>query len=187
MVGLIGSALGVAGSIFGGMAASKAMKEANRGREAALEEQRKKNQDWFDRRYNEDATQRADAQRVLAMTEESSKRRNRAAAGTQAVMGGTEEGVAAAKEANNKALADAASRIAAAGEARKDTIEQQYMENDRALQSQLEELKYAKESGKAQNIAQAVGALGNAAGQMSLGNLEYGKKDEDGFRKSIPL
>lgn len=179
--------MGAVGSIFGGMAASKAMKEANRGREAALEEQRKKNQDWFDRRYNEDATQRADAQRVLTMTEESIRRRNRAAAGTQAVMGGTEESVAAAKEANNKALADAASRIAAAGEARKDAIEQQYMQRDADLQGQLAELRAAQEAGKAQNIAQAVGALGNAAGQMSLGNLEYGKKDEDGYRKSILL
>lgn len=179
--------MGAVGSIFGGMAASKAMKDANRGREAALEEQRRKNRDWYDRRYNEDATQRADALRVLTMTEESIKRRNRAAAGTQAVMGGTEESVAAAKEANNRALADAASRIAAAGEARKDAIEQQYMQRDAELHGRLAELGYAQEAGKAQNIAQAVGALGNAAGRIDLGDLEYGKKDEDGFRKSIPL
>ena len=60
-MGLIGSAIGAAGSIFGGISASKAMKRAKKNVEA----QRQKNQDWYDRRYNEDATQRADAQRIL--------------------------------------------------------------------------------------------------------------------------
>ena len=118
-MGLIGSAIGAVGSIFGGIKASKAMKKAKRNVEA----QRQKNQDWYDRRYNEDATQRADAQRILTQTEESIKQRNKAAAGSAAVMGGTDESVAAAKEANNKALADATSQIAADAEARKDNIE----------------------------------------------------------------
>ena len=178
-MGLIGSTLGAVGSIFGGISASKAMKKAKKN----VQEQIQKNQDWYDRRYNEDATQRADAQRILTMTEESIKNRNRQAAGTQAVMGGTDESTAAAKAANNQALADATAQIAVNGEQRKDQIEQQYLQRDADLQNQLQQL----EIGKAQNIAQAVGALGNAAGQMSLGNLEYGKKDEDGFRKSIPL
>ena len=63
-MGLIGSAIGAVGSIFGGIKASKAMKKAKRNVEA----QRQKNQDWYDRRYNEDATQRADAQRILRIT-----------------------------------------------------------------------------------------------------------------------
>jgi len=97
-MGLIGAAIGAAGSIFGGIAASKAMRKMK----ANVEAQKKNNQDWFDRRYNEDATQRADAQRILTMTEESIKNRNKAAAGAQAVMGGTEESVAATKAANSK-------------------------------------------------------------------------------------
>lgn len=110
-MGLIGAAVGTAGAIFGGISASRAAKKAKRN----IEEQRKKNQDWFDRRYNENPTERAAAQRILTMTEESIKNRNRQAAGTAAVMGGTEESVAAAKEANNKALADATAQIAAQG------------------------------------------------------------------------
>ena len=86
-MGLIGSAIGAAGSIFGGISASKAMKRAKKNVEA----QRQKNQDWYDRRYNEDATQRADAQRILTQTEESIKQRNKQAAGSAAVMGGTDE------------------------------------------------------------------------------------------------
>lgn len=157
-MGLIGSAIGAAGSIFGGISASKAMKRAKKNVEA----QRKKNQDWYDRRYNEDATQRADAQRILTQTEESIKQRNKQAAGSVAVMGGTDESVAAAKAANNQALADATSQIAANAEARKDNIEATYMANDNAFVEQLNQL----EQGKAQAIGQAVQGVANAASSM---------------------
>ncbi|MFR3916715.1 MAG: hypothetical protein ACLTFX_00575 [Phocaeicola vulgatus] len=157
-MGLIGSAIGAAGSIFGGISASKAMKRAKKNVEA----QRKKNQDWYDRRYNEDATQRADAQRILTQTEESIKQRNKQAAGSAAVMGGTDESVAAAKAANNQALADATSQIAANTEARKDNIEATYMANDNAFVEQLNQL----EQGKAQAIGQAVQGVANAASSM---------------------
>ena len=157
-MGLIGSAIGAAGSIFGGISASKAMKRAKKNVEA----QRQKNQDWYDRRYNEDATQRADAQRILTQTEESIKQRNKQAAGTQAVMGGTDESVAVAKAANNQALADATSQIAANAEARKDNIEATYMANDNAFVEQLNQL----EQGKAQAIGQAVQGVANAASSM---------------------
>lgn len=157
-MGLIGSAIGAVGSIFGGISASKAMKKAKRNVEA----QRKKNQDWYDRRYNEDATQRADAQRILTQTEESIKQRNKAAAGSAAVMGGTDESVAAAKEANNKALADATSQIAAQADERKDNIEATYLQNDNAFVEQLN----AIEQGKAGAISGAVQGVTNAASQM---------------------
>lgn len=155
---MIGSAIGAAGSIFGGISASKAMKRAKKNVEA----QRQKNQDWYDRRYNEDATQRADAQRILTQTEESIKQRNKQAAGSAAVMGGTDESVAAAKAANNQALADATSQIAANAEARKDNIEATYMANDNAFVEQLNQL----EQGKAQAIGQAVQGVANAASSM---------------------
>ena len=81
---IAGGALGAVGSIFGGISASKAMKKVKRN----IEAQKKANEDWYNRRYNEDATQRADAQRILTMTEESIKNRNKQAAATAAVMGG---------------------------------------------------------------------------------------------------
>lgn len=109
-----------------------------------LQAQKKANQDWYDRRYNEDATQRADAQRILTMTEESIKNRNRQAAGAQAVMGGTEESVAAAKAANNQALADATSQIAVNADARKDQIEQTYQQKDAQINDALNNLEINK-------------------------------------------
>lgn len=162
-MGLIGSIVGgglsAAGAIFGGISASKAMKKAKRNVEA----QRKKNQDWYDQRYNEDATQRADAQRILTQTEESIKQRNRAAAGSAAVMGGTDESVAAAKAANNEALADATAQIAANADARKDSIEATYLQNDNAYVEQLN----AIEQGKAQAVSQAVQGVAKAGASIA--------------------
>ena len=157
----IGGALGIGGAIFGGISASKAMKKVKRN----LEGQMRENQSWYDRRYNEDATQRADAQRILTMTNENIRQRNQAAAGTQAVMGGTEESVAAAKAANNQALADAKSQIAMNGERRKDQIEAQYMNTKAELNDKLNNL----EMGKAQNVRQA--AMGAAQAGVDMAGL----------------
>ena len=132
-----------------------------------IESQRRKNDDWYNRRYNEDATQRADAQALLTRTEESIRNRNRQAAGTQAVMGGTEESVAAAKAANNQALADVTTNIAANAEARKDAIENQHRSRDAQLENQMTQLEREKAYGKAQNIAAAVQGVGQFAGGLA--------------------
>lgn len=157
-MGLIGSAIGAAGSIFGGISASKAMSKMKKNVEA----QRQKNQNWYDRRYNEDATQRADAQAILTQTEESIKQRNRASSGSAAVMGGTDESVAAAKQANNQAIAQATSNIAANAVARKDNIEGDYMHNDNVFVDQLNQI----QQGKAQAIAGAVQGVTNMANDL---------------------
>jgi hypothetical protein len=157
-MGLIGSiaggALGAAGSIFGGISASKAMRRVKKN----LQAQKEANQNWYDRRYNEDATQRADAQRILTQTEVSIRNRNRQAAGAQAVMGGTDESTAAAKAANAQALADATSQIAVNAENRKDQIEQTYQQRDSQINEALNNL----EINKAQAISQAVQGVAKA-------------------------
>lgn len=151
---IAGGALGAAGSIFGGISASKAMRRVKKN----LQAQKEANQNWYDRRYNEDATQRADAQRILTLTEERIRNRNRQAAGAQAVMGGTDESTAAAKAANAQALADATSQIAAGAENRKDQIEQTYQQRDSQINEALNNL----EINKAQAISQAVQGVAKA-------------------------
>lgn len=162
MIGsLVGAGLSAVGSIFGGISASKAMKKVKKN----LQQQKQANQDWYDRRYNEDATQRADAQRILTKTEESIRNRNRQAAGAQAVMGGTEESVAAAKAANNQALADATSQIAVNAEARKDQIEQTYQQRDAQINDALNNLEIKKSeaiSSAVQGVAQADAGIAGA-------------------------
>lgn len=160
MIGsLIGAGMQVAGSIFGGIKASQAMKKVKNN----LKEQRQQNQDWYNRRYNEDATQRADALAILNKTEESIRNRNKQAAAAQAVAGGTEESVAATKAANNAAMAQAVTNIAVNGQARKDAIESQYQQTDAALQQQLNDM----ERGKAANIAQAAQGVGQAGANIA--------------------
>lgn len=160
MIGsLIGAGMGAVGSIFGGIAASEAMKKVKRN----IEDQRQRNENWYTRRINEDGTQRADAQRILSKTEDMIRNRNRQAAATQAVTGGTEESVAAAKEANNQALAEAASQIAVASEARKDQIESVYQQRDGQFAEQLNDM----ERQKAGNLAQAAKGMADAGSKFA--------------------
>lgn len=151
-----------AGTIF----ANATGKQAAAENDAALDAMQRKNEDWRNREYYADATQRADAQRLLQMTEDSIKKRNKQAAGVAAVTGGTEESVAAAKAANNEALANAASSINAQADARKAQIDQQYRANDMAF----EQAKMDVRNQRAQNTAQAAQALGE------LGSTFFGNK-----------
>lgn len=156
---IIGGAVGAGASIFGGISASKAMKKVRQNIEGQLAE----NQSWYDRRYNEDVTQRADAQRVLTAVNDNIRQRNQAAAGAAAVAGGTEESLAATKAANSAALAEAASQIAVAGENRKDNIETQYLANKANLNANLNNM----EVGKAQAISQAVQGVADAGAGLA--------------------
>ncbi|MCD8281879.1 MAG: hypothetical protein LUC22_01350 [Prevotella sp.] len=158
IIGAIGAAASIGSSIAGGIASSKASKKANKYINKELSE----NESWYNRRMNEDATQRADAQRILTQTEDYIKNRNRAMAGQQAVQGGTEESTAATKAQNAAALADATSQIAANAEAQKDKIEENYQTNKRELLGQKAGVEYQR----AQNIASAVQGVGNAAGSL---------------------
>ena len=167
----IGGGLSVLGSVAGGIAAKNAADDAAN----KLAEQKQKNQEWYNRRYNEDATQRGDAQRMLTRTEELIRQRNKAAQGAQAVMGGTSESVAAAKAANNKAISDAAANITASAEARKDAIEATYMQNDSAFNQQ----QMAIDNAKAQAIAGAVQGIANTGAAIAGSDFEL----PQGFRK----
>lgn len=153
MIGtIIGGALGLGASIYGNI---KVGKEARKAR-GILAQKAQDNENWFERRYNEDATQRADAQRLLSITEERIRNRNRQASGASAVMGATDESVALAKGANNQALADVAGGIASDASRRKDAIEGQYQARKDAIQGQI-----------AGTHMQQAGAISQAASQLA--------------------
>lgn len=154
---IIGGGLGIAGSIIGGINQAKAMRDVSKN----LKSQRQENKAWYERRYNEDGTQRADAQRMLQQTRDYIMQRNRAAEGTAAVMGGTDAAVAQQKAANNSAISDTAAQIAASAGERKDEIERQYMERDASIQDSLNNLKIGK--------AQAIGTAINGVAQAGAG------------------
>lgn len=176
MIGaLIGAGLGLASSIAGGIANRKARKK----QEQMLAQQQRDNQAWYDRKYNEDPTKRADTVRLLTQMQEQIKNRNRAAKGRQAVMGGTEDSTTAVKEANNKTLADTTSQIVAANEARKDNIEQQYQQNKRSIQGQQMQMEAEKSAGTANVAAGVAGTAANIAASLDSGGSSKAPKRPD--------
>lgn len=160
---LIGAGVSLASSIgnaiFGGISANKQKREQLR----ALRKQQQENRNWYNRRYNEDATQRADVQRMLSRTNEAIKARNRAAAGKQKVIGGTDASLASTQQANAAAVGDALSEVAAKVEARKDNIEAQYRERKADLDAQEDAVKANAEAAKRNATAQA------ATGTVNVG------------------
>lgn len=173
MIGtLIGAGLGLASSIAGGIANRKARKK----QEQMLAQQQRDNQAWYDRKYNEDPTKRADTVRLLTQMQEQIKNRNRAAKGRQAVMGGTEDSTTAVKEANNKTLADTTSQIVAANEARKDAIEQQYQQNKRSIQGQQMQMEAEKSADTANVVAGVAGTAANIAASLDSGSSKAHKR-----------
>ena len=162
---LIGAGLGLASSIAGGVANRK----ARRKQEQMIAQQQKENQAWYDRTYNADPTKRADTVRLLTQMQEQIKNRNKAAKGRQAVMGGTDDSTTAVKEANNKTLADTTSQIVAANDARKDNIEQQYMNRKNQLQNQQMGIEAEKAADIANVVAGAAGTAANIAATIDSG------------------
>lgn len=154
----LGSALGIGSSIFGGIMGAIAAKRQKK----AIEKQQEKNDQWFKRRYNEDATQRADAVRMLNQTRDLIRERNKNAAGTAAVMGSSDTAIAAEKAANNGIIADVTSKIVADNEARKDMLEQTYLGRDDNYQQQLNQI----QQNKATNISNAVSGVANAVSKF---------------------
>lgn len=159
---IIGAGLGAVGSLFGGISASRAAREAQR----KIEQQAQYNQAWFDRRYNEDPTQRADAQRAITLMQDKLQDKRKAALGRSAVMGATEESINAQNQQDNQALGDTISRIHSAGEAQKEGIEHRYQ----ARKQQLDNALMSIENQRAQAISKATeGLLGVAGNIATLG------------------
>lgn len=158
------------GSIFGGIKASREAKKQQK----MLDAQKAENQAWYNRRFNEDGTQRADAQRLLTNTQDLLRRQTMAAQGANAVTGASTEAVAAQKAANNQALAEATSTIAAASDARKDNIEQQYQANNNALADKQMQISRQKQNA----ITQAVQGVAGAADSIGGINDRFDKDND---------
>lgn len=156
---MIGAAVGAAGAIAGGIMRNRAIAEAR----AELDKRERENADWYNRRYNEDATMRADAQRAITRTEEAMKERNRAAQGVAAVMGGSQDAVLAAQKANADAVTDTVSAIAAKAADRKDAVEAQF----RAEKSELSNIRRGEALERANAIAEATQGVTSAAASLS--------------------
>ena len=136
-------------------------------REEELKKREERQAATYARRVNQDYTQRADAQRMLALTRDALKQRAEAAAGRQAVMGTTDSGLAAEREMAEKVMADTASQIAAAGEAQKDAIEQQYEQQQAENSRERTNIAAGKAAATGQAVGQMVQGVGQVAGALT--------------------
>ena len=137
----------MAGSVFGGYQASKAMRRVR----AMLKEQQRDNQNWYDRRMSQDYTQTASSQAAMKRAMEYAEQLNRKADGQAAVNGTTDLRPAAEREQANQLMEHTLTNIAASGNAAKEAIEQQYLENKDELTQKRRNL-YER---KAQEISKA--------------------------------
>lgn len=136
-------------------------------REEELKKREKRQAATYARRVNQDYTQRADAQRMLALTRDALKQRAEAAAGRQAVMGTTDSGLAAEREMAANVMADTASQIAAAGEAKKDEAEKTYEAQQDANSQERVDIAAGKAEATGAAVGQMVQGVGQAAGALT--------------------
>lgn len=155
--------IGAGASIIGNVLQRNAQERAYKRQQEQLDATRARETAHYNRRYYEDGTQRADTQRALTQAREALLKSNRAAMGSNAVMGGTNAQAAAAKEASNNAYANAVASAAAGAERRKDIVDQNYQTRMDALDAQQMSLDAAND----QANAQAIGDAANQVGQLA--------------------
>ena len=173
---LIGAAGALGSAIYGAVKSSKANNQARR----LIQQQRDDNRRWYDIKMNQDYTARADVQRAINKQRELLDEQIKRANARQVVGGGSDESAAIAKEAANKSVADATADIAAAGANYKDRVEQQYREQDAALNQQQAQSYQQQAAQTAQAASQAVNA-----GLNLVGSGIVSKANEDIIKKTV--
>lgn len=160
MIGtLIGAGIGAVGSAISAIASKNATERANN----ALLRELDYNKAWYDRRYNEDATAKADAQRAYNMVMERIKANNKAAMSTDATMGTDMKN--RVREQSAQTVANLLADTAARGADDKERVDSQYERNRKAIvnQQMANTIQSAANIGAAgQGLAQAAVGAGQA-------------------------
>ena len=151
--------MSVGGAVAGGMASSNAAKKAAN----ITAQQRAANRAWYEYNMSLPYTQRADALESIKKAREIFMERNRNAAATAAVSGASDEAAARQKEDANKVIEDTMGTIAAQGAARKDQVEEGYLNREATLAEQQRQTEIAK----ANAIAGAASQVGKAGANLA--------------------
>lgn len=145
---------GLASSLLGGVAASRAAKEAAAKQRAAEARENA----WYTRRYNEDYVDTAAGQNLVRRAKEYARENWKKASGAQAVAGGTDAATAMTKEAGNKMVGDTIANIAATDQQRKAQVDNMH----RQAEQQFTQMDMQREMQRAQNITEAAQGASNA-------------------------
>lgn len=146
------------GAAMGAIAGAKAYRNQMKN----LRQQERENRNWYDRRYNENATERADSVALNEQAKQHFAEQMAQHQGTAAVMGGTNAQLAAEKNAEASGYAGIQAQRQQMADTRKDTIENKYMENKTNIQNKMLEM----EAQRAQSIQQAAGQMAQAGSDM---------------------
>lgn len=162
----IGAATALGSAIYGAIKSSKYNKEADR----LIQNQRDENKRWHDIKMSQDYTQRVDVQNAINRQREMLDEQYKRAKAANTVAGGSDAALAAQKEAANKALSDTMSDVASNAADYKDKVEQQYRQEDAALNQQQAQRAQQKADNAAAAASQGVNAglnlVGIGAGEM---------------------
>lgn len=167
----IGSFIGAGLSAIGALAGGIGQRRNNRRARRELDRQAKANEDWFNREYYQDYTQRADTQALLDNMRRTLDRQYRRAADTAVVTGATPAAAALQKAAANESYARTLSDVNAQAARFKDGIMDRYLR----VQNDLASQKAATYSNRAQQWAEA-GRLGFGSGMelMRENGFDFG-------------
>ena len=177
-MGIIGSVVGGLAGIGGAIGAGIAGRKAYKKNMGILNDMRQDSQNWYDREYNSDFTQRADAQAALNNARRILDERYRRAEGAAAVAGASDESVALQKQAANEVLGDVTSDTVGQAEAYKEGVRNNYVNQQTAFnqaEMDLNSKKAANVATQAAGLATAAGGLGDAFGDGVLRSTKLGK------------
>lgn len=160
--GLIGGAVGLGASIFGGSKAAKQRRKMNQ----YLNQQDTENKAWYNTNALSDYTQRADAQNLMGQLRNTLTKQNKIAANTAVVTGATPEQQAVKQEQSNKVISDTFSNLGSMGQQYKDRVTDKYLSRRENIANQ----RMGMMEGKAQSYENLMGSGMNMLGG-SLGNV----------------
>lgn len=166
----ISAAIGAATSLIGTGITALGGARAARQKSRELAKQERENNAWYDQRYNELGTERADAQAALSAMRAAQAQRMSAARGASAVMGASAGSVAAEKAGANLAMAQTIGQINASAEQFKQGIENTYLQKKNDISNQRMNM-YQQQ---AENLAQA-GSQMSKMGASIAGGGSFGK------------
>lgn len=159
---MIGGIISGVGKVGAAIAGGIAGRRAARRNKKLLRKLERENQEWYDKEYNADFTQRADAQASLNAARKILDERYARAKGAAAVSGATDESVALEKKAANETLADVTSSIAS----RADAYKEQVRSNYDATRTDIAQQRMGVNNQQAQNVQSAANQISDAAATL---------------------
>lgn len=164
VIGAIGAAAGLAGSLFGASQQRKAAREQRR----EMARQRAANNAWYARNYYQDYLNTVEAQNAVKRYRDAWAEQNREARARQAVTGGTPEQAQAVAEAGGEAMGNMMGNLAAQGQQNRQAIDAQKLQMDTNLSQQEAAIAEAEQQAGANLINNGIGVATSALQGMDL-------------------